>query len=279
MGRYLAILVFLAITQGTDLFIRADLLDVPLYDDIAELLVQFDGAADAVGLFTGDERGAGAAEGVKHDGIRHRAVLNGVRQKRNRLHGGMVTVFLGLVELPDGGLFAAGVPLVLAFLLPTVKARFVLPLVRRAAQYQGLLLPDTTAGEVEPGGIKGFSEIQPLGVGMEHIDGRIVRHDLLHIGKGIEEEVEKLLRCHVVVFDFPGAALVVHIVGRVGDDEVCLATIHEDRVGFLFGAVAADESMPSQRPDVAGLREGRLLQLGIHIEIILLNILAVIEQL
>ena len=37
--------------------------------------------------------------------------------------------------------------------------------------------------------------------------------------------------------------------------------------------------MPSQRPDVAGLREGRLLQLGIHIEIVLLGIDAVIEQL
>ena len=114
---------------------------------------------------------------------------------------------------------------------------------------------------------------------MEHIDGRIVRHDLLHIGKGIEEKVEKLLRCHVVVFDFPGAALVVHIVGRVGDDEVRLTTIHEGGVGFFFCTVAADEPVPSQRPDVAGLREGRLLELGIHIEIVLLDVLAVVKQL
>ena len=114
---------------------------------------------------------------------------------------------------------------------------------------------------------------------MEHIDGRIVRHDLLHIGKGIEEEVEKLLRCHVVVFDFSGAALIVHIVGRVGDDEVCLAAIHEGGVGLLFGTVTADEPVPSQRPDVAGLGEGRLLQLGTHIEIVFLDVLAVIEQL
>ena len=163
----------------------------------------------------------------------------------------MVAVFLGLVELPDGGLFAPRIPLMLAFLLPAVKARFVLPLVRRAAQYQGLLLPDTTAGEVEPGGIKGFSEIQPLGVGVEHIDGGIVRHDLLHIGKGIEEEVEKLLRCHVVVFDFPGAALVVHIVGRVGNNEVRLAAVHESGVGFLFCTVAADESVSAKCPYIA----------------------------
>ena len=78
MGRYLAELVFLAVTQDADLFIRADLLDVPLYDDIAELLIQFDGAADTVGLLTGNECRAGAAEGVEHHGVCHRAVLNGI---------------------------------------------------------------------------------------------------------------------------------------------------------------------------------------------------------
>ena len=114
---------------------------------------------------------------------------------------------------------------------------------------------------------------------MEYINGRIVRHDLLHIGKGIEEEVEKLLRCHVVVFDFPGAALVVHIVGWVGDDEVCFPTVHEGGVGFLFGTVAADEPVPSQRPDVAWFREGRLLQLGVYIEVILFDVFAIIKEL
>ena len=112
----------MSVTQNADLFICADLLDVPLYDDITEFLVQLDGAADAVGLFTGDERGAGAAEGVKHHGVCHRTVPNGIGQKRKGLHGGVVAVFLGLVELPDGGLFAPGVPLVLAFLLPADSA-------------------------------------------------------------------------------------------------------------------------------------------------------------
>lgn len=36
MGRYLAILVFLAVPQNADLLIRAGLLNVPLHDDIAE---------------------------------------------------------------------------------------------------------------------------------------------------------------------------------------------------------------------------------------------------
>lgn len=84
MGHYLAILVFLAVTQNADLFIRADLLDVPFYDDVAELLIQFDGIADAVGLLTGNERRTGAAEGVEHHGVCHRAVLNGIGKQRNQ---------------------------------------------------------------------------------------------------------------------------------------------------------------------------------------------------
>ena len=191
----------------------------------------------------------------------------------------MVTVFLRLIKLPNGGLLASGVPLVLAFLFPTVETRLVLPLVRRASQYQGLLFPDTAAGEVEARIGKGSAEVQPLSISMKHINGRIVCHSLFHAGECIEEEVEKLLRCHVVVLDFPGAALVVHIVGRVGDDEVCFAAVHESGVGFPLGTVAADEPMPPQRPDVAGLREGRLLQLGIHIEIVLFGFDSIVKQL
>ena len=37
--------------------------------------------------------------------------------------------------------------------------------------------------------------------------------------------------------------------------------------------------MPPQRPDVAGLREGRLLQLGIHIKIILFGFNAIVKEL
>ena len=154
----------------------------------------------------------------------------------------------------------------------------MLPLIGTATQHEGLLFPDTAAGEIEPCGIKRLAEIQPLGVGVEHIDGRIIRHDLLHIGKGIEEKVKKLLRCHVVVFDFPGTALVVHIVGRVGNNEVRLAAVHECGESFFLGAVTANEPVPPQYPDVAGLREDRLLQFGIHIKVILFGFDAVIKK-
>lgn len=126
---HLAELVFFPVTQDADIFIRADLLDVSAHDDIAEFFVQFDGAADTVGLFTGDEGRAGTAEGVQHHRIAHGRIHNGVGQQRDGLHGGMVAILLGFIELPNGGFFPSCVPLVLAFLLPAVQHRLVLPLV------------------------------------------------------------------------------------------------------------------------------------------------------
>ena len=79
-------------------------------------------------------------------------------QEWNRLHGRMVAAFLEFVELPDGGLFPSCVLLVLAFLLPAIKIRLVLPLIRRASQHQRLLLSDIAAGEVELGGVKCLAE-------------------------------------------------------------------------------------------------------------------------
>ena len=101
----------------------ADLLDVPLDDHIAELLVQLNSAAGAIGLLTGDQRGAGAAEGVQHQCIAHAGVHNGVGQQRDRLHGGVVAVLLGFVEHPDGRLLPPSVPLVLTLLLPAEQNR------------------------------------------------------------------------------------------------------------------------------------------------------------
>lgn len=69
MDRYLAKLVFFSVPQNADLFIRADLFDISADNDITELFVQFDGAADAVSLLTGNQRRAAAAEGVEHHGV------------------------------------------------------------------------------------------------------------------------------------------------------------------------------------------------------------------
>ena len=59
--------VCLTATKDADILSCACLLDVPLYDDIGILFIQFDGIADTVGLFAGDQGGTAAAECVQDE--------------------------------------------------------------------------------------------------------------------------------------------------------------------------------------------------------------------
>ena len=104
----------------------ADLFDVSLHDDVAELLVQLHGIADAIRLLTGNQCAAGTAEGVQNHSVAHGGVHDRICQKRNRLHGRVIAVLLGLVKLPYGGFLTARVPLVLAVFLPAIEHRLML---------------------------------------------------------------------------------------------------------------------------------------------------------
>ena len=249
----------------------ADLLNVTLHDDVAELFIKLHGVADAVGLLTGNERRAGATEGVKHHAVAHRRIHDGIRQNRDRLHGRMVTIFLGLIEFPDGSFLPAGVPLVLTVFLPTVQTGFVLPLVRRAPQHKGLLFPDATAGQIKTRIGKCPAEVQSLGICVEHIDRSIVRHCGVHLRVRIQEEVIKGIVCHVVVFDFACAAFVVDVVRRVGDDQVGFGATHQKVIGFSLGAVTADQTVATECPDITVLGHGGLFQFCAYIEIIIFD--------
>ena len=68
--------------------------------------------------------------------------------------------------------------------------------------------------------------------------------------------------------------------GRVRQDQVGLITVHQAGVDLLTGTVAADDPMLSDQPQVSHLTEDRLLQFGIHIKIILVDLLVMelIEQ-
>ena len=147
----------------------------------------------------------------------------------------------------------------------------MLPLVWRASEHQRLLFPDAAAGEVEACIGKSPAEVQTFGVRMEHIDGSIAGHDGLHIGESVEQELIECVVCHVVVLNLPSRAFIVHIVRRVRDHEVGLDVAHQSIVGFLLCGIAANQTVPTERPNVASLGEGGLFQLLIHIEIIVVN--------
>ena len=192
----------------------------------------------------------------------------------------MVAVLLGLIKLPDGGFLAARIPLVFAVFLPAIEHRLMLPLIRRASEHQRLLFPDAAAGEVETGIGKSPAEVQPFGVRMEHIDGSIAGHDSLYIGEGVEQELVEGVVCHIVVLDFTGRTFIIYVVRRVRDHEVGLDVAHQSVVGFLLRGIAADQTVPTERPYVTGLGEGGFFQLLVHIEIIVMNAVlqAVLEK-
>ena len=139
---------------------------------------------------TGNERRTGAAEGVEHHGVCHRAVLNGIASS-------------GI------GFMVGWSPFSWACRTPrwwTLFARCTTGACLSSSSRKGTARAATGTGSVPAPGTASsrYSSrrgrtlrhqtpfgVQPFGVGMEHINGRIVRHDLLHIGKGIEEKVEK----------------------------------------------------------------------------------------
>ena len=87
-------------------FLRRIFLIKPLNNDAGIFGVKLHRAADAVGLFAGDERGATTAKQVHHYAVGRRAVLDGIGQQRDGLHRRVLGGLLRLVEVPDSGLLA-----------------------------------------------------------------------------------------------------------------------------------------------------------------------------
>lgn len=76
---------------------------------------------------------------------------------------------------------------------------------------------------------------------------------------------------HTVVLDFLAvAALVVHVVGRVGDQQIRLFAAHERVDVPRVGAVADHQAVVAQLPDVANAAGGLLRQL--HVVVVILGV-------
>ncbi len=254
--------------------------DVAPDDDVAVLLIQLDGGTAPFGLLTGDQGAAAAAERVEHQGVAHRRVHDRVGQEGHRFHGRMFAVLLGLVEFPDGRFLAPGVPQVLSLFLPSEEHRLVLPLVGRASEHQRLLFPDAGAREVETRLTEGLAEVQPLGIGMKHIDGCIVGHMRGGVGEGIEQELGEGVVAHVVVLDLSGRPLVVDVVRGIGNHQVRFGVRHEQLESLGLGAVTTYQAVPSQFPEVPSFGDCGLLELGGHVEVIVVHAVCkrVLEQ-
>ena len=154
------------------------------------------------------------------------------------------------------------------------------PLIGAASQHQAVLLPDTAPGKVKARILECLTEVQPFGIRVPDIDAAVIGQVGMHTAIGGEQEVIKFLIAHVVVHDLPRRLLYVHVVGRIRQDQVGPIAIHQTGVNFFAGAVAADHPVLSDQPKVTQLAEDRLLQFGIHIEVVLVDLLVMelIEQ-
>ncbi len=145
-------------------------------------------------------------------------------------------------------------------LFPAVENRLMPPLVVLTAQDEGVLLPNKALGHLQSCVCVGLPKLEAGAFGVEHIDGGSGAHGLVHILECCQQEFVKAQSIHVVVFDGtvrPAALLaeiafqkfrlcaVVHIVGRVGDDEVELCAAHQPLHIGSIGGIAAHEAVPA----------------------------------
>ena len=168
----------------------------------------------------------------------------------------------------------------LPLLLPAVKTRFVLPLVRTAAQHQRILLPDTAPGQVEPGILECLSKVQPFRICMEDVDGTVVCQMTVHLLERCQKELVEFRIPHVVIHNLTGRLFHIHVIRGIGKDQIYLGSVHQGVVAFCFGGITAQNDVLSQMPEVTLFGEAWLLQLGFHIEVIFLDLFAVdfVEQ-
>ena len=88
----------------------------------------------------------------------------------------------------------------------------------------------------------------------------------------LKQELPELAFCYVVVLDLLAVrALIVHVVGRVGEQQVGQLAVHELLHVLRAGAVAAHDPVFAQQPDVSPLGD-RLLR-GLCAEVVLLDLL------
>ena len=108
---------------------------------------------------------------------------------------------------------------------------------------------------------------------MEHINGSILFHRLLHIYKCSKQKLIEILIRHVVVFNLAGRLLNIYIVWRIRQDKICLLSIHQLIVSLRQNGITADDTVLSKQPYITCLCHGRFCKLRFHIKVIFRDLL------
>ena len=115
---------------------------------------------------------------------------------------------------------------------------------------------------------------------MEDVDGAVIRQMTVHLLERCQQELVEFRIAHVVIHDLTSSLFHIHVIRGIGKDQICLDSVHQGVIAFRFGGIPAQNDVLTQMPEVALFGEAWLFQLGFHIKVIFLDLLAVdlVEQ-
>ena len=128
----------------------------------------------------------------------------------------------------------------------------MLPMIIAAAEHQLVFAPDEHSRKVKARNIERLAKGHAVsGLAVGHIDGAAVAQDVRSGDHQAAQKSVKLLRRHLVVFDFSGLRLVIDVVRRICPNHVGLFAIHEGGHVRRFCGIAAHQAVHAQQPDIS----------------------------
>ena len=140
----------------------------------------------------------------------------------------------------------------------------MLPLVVLPAHHYRIFNPDQALSYSHARLPAGRAEVVPLAVGMPDMERAARFQAVNRILKGSRQELAERRISHVVILDRHdlavfSLALIGHIVGRIGEQHIRFLSVHQDSNRLFIGAVAAQQAMPANLPEVAHYSDRRFL--------------------
>ena len=163
----------------------------------------------------------------------------------------------------------------LSLFLPAIQNALGNPLIRAAAQYKRILLPDAAAGQVEPCCIKCLPENQALGIRVKDVNARIISHDIVHTGHGLQSEIQRCFIIQVVILNRSCCSLVGHKVRQIAEHQIYFFTLEQFCIRIRQRGVTAVHPVFSEHPQIAWSGKTWLFHSLVDVEVIILDIFIV----
>ena len=143
-------------------------------------------------------------------------------------------------------------------LVPSIKARLMLPLVILPPKHKDVLFPYQALAHLPSSVHAGPAEIVPVGIRMPDIKCRSRFHGLPGSSERFQQKRTEIRIAHTVVIYFQrvlGFADIIHVVRRVCQKKVCLCAAHQPRHVIHVPGIAAEQPVSAHYPQIAAFRD------------------------